>query len=197
MTISIALKVGDGVVLGTDSASALVGRDGRPFKVYASGEKLLNLVPGLPIGLLVHGVGALEHRSVMCVARDLRNELASSLYQRLEPTHYLLADIAVQVWEFFRRRYEVAFRGTGEEPEMGFILAGYSAGSRSAEVWALSVHGEKGRPSQIVSPAHPSGISWNGEGAALTRLLQGLSDEVYGELLKYDIPPESLHSLLD
>src|SRR4051812_22457270 len=63
MTIAIALKVGDGVVLGADSASALVTMNGYAENVYFSGEKVLNLVPGLPVGLLTYGLGGLENRS--------------------------------------------------------------------------------------------------------------------------------------
>ena len=48
MSIVIALKVGDGVVLGADSATALVSMDGYAENVYFSGEKVLNLARDFP-----------------------------------------------------------------------------------------------------------------------------------------------------
>jgi hypothetical protein len=120
MSIAIALKVGDGVVLGADSASALVSMDGYAENVYFSGEKVLNLVPGLPIGMLTHGLGALENRSTMRLARDLAKELGSpDSPVRLNPATYTIEQVTARVRDFFRPRYLRRFMATGDGEPMG------------------------------------------------------------------------------
>lgn len=54
MTIAIVVKVGDGLVLGADSAATLGGVGG-VANVYFNAEKLSNLVKGLPLGMAVFG----------------------------------------------------------------------------------------------------------------------------------------------
>jgi len=138
MSIVIALKVGDGVVLGADSATALVSMNGYAENVYFSGEKVLNLVPGLPVGMLTHGLGGLENRSTTRLARDLARELGSpSSPARLNPARYTMEQVAARVRDFFRPRYLRRFLATGDAEPMGFVLAGYSAGASSAEVWPV------------------------------------------------------------
>ena len=56
MTIAVAVKVGDGVVLGADSASTL-SSNGGVVNVYFNAEKIINLVKGLPLGMVVYGLG--------------------------------------------------------------------------------------------------------------------------------------------
>ena len=50
MTIVLALKVGDGVVLGADSASTIVGDQNSYHNSYFNAEKLFNLVKGMITG---------------------------------------------------------------------------------------------------------------------------------------------------
>lgn len=73
MTIVLALKVGDGVVLGADSASTLIGNNGSYHNSYFNAEKLFNLVKGLPIGAVTHGLGGLAGRSVAVWRRTCAN----------------------------------------------------------------------------------------------------------------------------
>lgn len=81
MTIAICLKVGDGVVLGADSASTLMSGGG-VLNVYFNAEKVINLRKGFPIGALTYGLGGLSGRSIRawrknCV-RDSAQEVRGS-----------------------------------------------------------------------------------------------------------------------
>ena len=78
MTIVLALKVGDGVVMGADSASTIVGHNNSYHNSYFNAEKLFNLVKGLPIGAVTYGLGGLANRSVGSLAKDLRVKLSSA-----------------------------------------------------------------------------------------------------------------------
>ncbi len=96
MTIVLALKVGDGVVLGADSASTLIENNGSYHNSYFNAEKLFNLVKGLPIGAVTHGLGGLAGRSVGSLAKDLRERMsdASNAEWYLDPDKYTIAEAA-------------------------------------------------------------------------------------------------------
>ena len=63
MTICVAVAVYDGVVFAADSATSLVGLDanGNPVvsNVYQNGNKVFNLVRGLPIVAISRALPAL------------------------------------------------------------------------------------------------------------------------------------------
>ena len=56
MTIAVSLKVNDGVVLASDSASSLIAKDPSGnigvINIYENANKVFNLRKGLPIGLI-------------------------------------------------------------------------------------------------------------------------------------------------
>ncbi|SOD03932.1 hypothetical protein SAMN05216486_1209 [bacterium JGI 053] len=194
MSIVIALKVGDGVVLGADSASALVTMNGYAENVYFSGEKLLNLVPGLPVGMLTHGLGGLDNRSTTRLARDLAKELGSTdSTVPLNPATYTIEQVTARVRDFFRPRYLRRFMATGDAERMGFVLAGYSAGASTAEVWSVRLAGAAVEgPSMELGREHSDGLFWQGEGTAIARLIHGLEPTVKGRLAELGVPPENL-----
>ncbi|HEX2208974.1 MAG TPA: hypothetical protein VHG93_14950 [Longimicrobium sp.] len=105
MTIAICLKVGDGVVLGTDSASSLIDENDRYFNVYNTAEKCFNLVKGLPIGLMTFGLGGMVGLSIGALARDLRQRLSGMHPEfpdwALRHETYTIEEVAQRVRQFF------------------------------------------------------------------------------------------------
>ncbi|WP_420127977.1 hypothetical protein [Longimicrobium sp.] len=123
MTIAICLKVGDGVVLGTDSASSLIGENDRYFNVYNTAEKTFNLVKGLPIGLMTYGLGGMAGLSIGALARDLRERLSGNDPElsdwALNPSTYTLHEVAGRVREFFYEALYDAEFGPLPQPGAG------------------------------------------------------------------------------
>lgn len=105
MTIAICLKVGDGVVLGTDSAASLIGENERYFNVYNTAEKTFNLVKGLPIGMMTFGLGGMAGLSIGALARDLRKRLSGEDPRfpdwALDHSRFTIEQVASRVKEFF------------------------------------------------------------------------------------------------
>lgn len=105
MTIAICLKVGDGVVLGTDSASSLIGDNDRYFNVYNTAEKTFNLVKGLPVGMMTFGLGGMAGLSIGTLARELRQRLTGEdpLHRdwKLDRDTYTIEQVAQRVKQFF------------------------------------------------------------------------------------------------
>lgn len=105
MTIAICLKVGDGVVLGPDSAASLIGENERYFNVYNTAEKTFNLVKGLPIGMMTFGLGGMAGLSIGALVRDLRKRLSGEDPRfadwALDRSSYTIEQVASRVRGFF------------------------------------------------------------------------------------------------
>jgi hypothetical protein len=169
MTIAISLVVGDGVVLGTDSATSIIGEGERYFNIYANAEKTINLVKGLPVGLMTYGLGSIGNLSIASLGRMLRDVLSgdhpSDPDLTLDPDRYTLKGVAEAVKEFYYDNLYVTYYGEppeekegegegvaehpGQEddpaetpprfPLLGLVVAGFSAGVYYPEVWTIEV----------------------------------------------------------
>ena len=101
MTIAISLVVGDGVVLGTDSATSIVLPDERYDNIYLNAEKTINLVKGLPLGLMTYGLGSPGQLSIASLGRILRAQLSGDAAEVLVPpldrTTYTVRDVGMPI----------------------------------------------------------------------------------------------------
>lgn len=199
MTIAICLKVGDGVVLGADSASTLMSRDGIE-NVYFNAEKISNLRKGLPIGAVTYGLGGIGGRSVTHLAKDLRGRLSEGGPWELDAGKYTVGAVATRVREFF---FDELYRteyppGADSYPPLGFTIAGYSAGASHPEVWSVNVDERGTCPDPIlVFGQETSGVvHWNGQPEALNRLLMGVADATLNRLLAAGMTPGDALNLL-
>lgn len=144
MTIAIVLKIGDGLVFGADSASTL--SNGNTFvNSYFNAEKVFNIVKGLPLGAVTAGLGGLAGRSVMSLAKDLRQRLSDPTQEDwfLDPESYTVEDAAQRIKRFFfDDLYQKQFASLGTDaprPAMFFIVGGYGAHQTRSEIWRLPV----------------------------------------------------------
>ena len=55
MSIIVSVKIHEGVVMATDSATTFLQPDGSIGQIYANADKMVNLVKGLPIGVMTCG----------------------------------------------------------------------------------------------------------------------------------------------
>src|SRR4051812_17834176 len=58
MTVIVSVKINDGIVMAADSASTFTNS-----QVYELAEKIVNLVKGMPIGVMVTGGGGIGSES--------------------------------------------------------------------------------------------------------------------------------------
>ncbi len=187
MTIAISIKVNDGVVLAADSATTLLALDpqhGAPVvvNVYNSANKVFNLRKGLPIGVITWGAGNIGAASISTLLKDLRQRLSSAQETHhdwvIEENQYSVLTIADKVRQFFfDEKYTPAFAQVPEEirPVLGFIVAGYSSGSNFAEEYLIQIQNGKCAPPLALRSAEQTGLTWNGEIEAITRLIVGFS----------------------
>jgi 20S proteasome alpha/beta subunit len=52
VSIIVSVKINDGVVMAADSATTFIKPNGEPGQIYQNANKVVNLVKGLPIGVM-------------------------------------------------------------------------------------------------------------------------------------------------
>lgn len=193
MTIAISLKVNDGLVLAADSASTLVGldEDGRAhvLNVYKNANKVFNLCKGSPIGVVTWGTGAFGSASIETLVKDFRVRLAAGF----DPKNYSVEEIAKQFREFmYEERFIPAFKdliGDSSEIFTGFIVAGYSSGAEMAEEYQIEMRLDDCPEPRSLRTMEDSGMTWNGQPEAITRLLLGFSNGLPDALVRLGVDP--------
>ncbi|HYU24003.1 MAG TPA: hypothetical protein VEO74_02285, partial [Thermoanaerobaculia bacterium] len=112
--------------------------------------------------------------SISTLVKDLRAQMADhSSRWKIDFKGYTVKHVADTFRQFFVEKYVAAFAQWPEKPALGFIIAGYSTGDEMAEEYRIDfLNGECGPPS-LLRPPHDSGLTWNGEPEAITRLVLG------------------------
>jgi len=183
MSIAVSVKVHDGLVLASDSASTMMIQDqeGRIVvgNVYNNADKILNLNKRYPIGMVSWGSGGIGAASISAIAKDFRMLLSSSDPKwGLKPSYTMenVSELARSF--FFKEKYLPEYRDSKLKPPINFLIAGYSANSESPEVWKVEiVNGGSEKPVKL-RDLEAVGINWGGELEAIHRLLEGVGTEL-------------------
>ncbi len=183
MTIALVLKVYDGLVLASDSATTLTmsqGGQSAVANIYNNANKVFNLYKGLPIGAMTWGLGSIGPASIATLAKDLRRRFSGNDPDwKLDPENYSVRDVAEKAASFLYddrfEKLEAEVSARGEPiPYLGFLVAGYSTESDQPEAYEIGL-GLGGRPSLVEVVPDDSGASWWGQPDAIARILNGMS----------------------
>lgn len=203
MTIVVALKVGDGLVLGADSASTLFTAT-EYHNSYFNTEKLMH-VNGLPVGALTFGLGSLNNRSVSSLANDLRLKLASEDQSwRVDPANFTLEDVVDRFKRFYYDElYTEAFKNEPvpadpmcDRSVMGFFVGGFASGKQSAEVWRLLLTRGGCEVTKLIDADAVWDCAWEGAREPIQRILFGYSDQIVRRLIDAGVPQDVAQKLL-
>jgi hypothetical protein len=185
VTIAISIKITDGLILASDSASTVSGQgaDGQlqVLNVYNNAVKIFNLRKGLPIGAVTWGAGSIGAASISTIIKDLRRRFAGDDPDHpeweLKPESYKVLDVALRLKEFvFDELYAPTMaQFKNQKPSLGFIVGGYSAGAALAEEYKIDVEDGVCNGPQILRGPPQLGVTWAGEPEALNRLILGVS----------------------
>lgn len=199
MTVALIVKVHDGLVLASDSATTLmmVQQDGTQMfgNIYNNANKVFNLHKGLPVGAMTWGLGNLGPASIATLSKDLRRRFQGDDPARadwcLAADSYAIAGVARRSREFlYDERYgsveDAAIAASQSPPPLGFLVAGYSAASDNPEAYVMNF-GPGGAPDiEEVVPGE-AGASWWGQPEAIARILSGMSLAAPDTLASLDI----------
>ncbi len=183
MTIVAAVKSRDGLVLGTDSMTQVLGiQPGATapqfLKAYANATKLFR-IGDWQMAAATWGSGNVGNRSIGGIVLDYAETLVSPPASVEEASNGLE--------RFVRPLYEEAFSSVAEEarPQLGFLIGGYSVGLPLPELWEVrfpSVPGQTHR-TQIVREPEDFGANWRGIELPFSRLHFGSDPRVIDQLV--------------
>ncbi|SOJ57788.1 hypothetical protein MSIMFB_05267 [Mycobacterium simulans] len=200
MTVAVLVKVFDGIVLATDSATTLPLPDGSA-QVYNSADKIFNLHRELPIAAMTWGLGQVGPASVSTVAKDLRRrfmgEAGAAFADWVVDTNgYTIEGIAEKLSEMF---HVLLGQVGGILPDkcLGMLVAGYSSGASQPEAWLLYLDGKGADAPQPQQAAGPddSGFVAYAQPWAADRLFRGFDDSL--EAAVKQAVPSSHHAAID
>lgn len=189
MTICVAVKVHDCLVLAADSATSLIGTDqnGQPtiVNVYAHGNKVFNLVKGQPIAAMTCGAGNIGRSSISSLAKELRRRLSKPVSEGgLDPDAYTMADVADRARSLlFDETYALLDPVPANGASLEFWIGGYGADRIDAELWKIVIENGTCPVPQQQMAGQDSFIVWSGQPEALNRLLLGYSSGVVDALV--------------
>lgn len=158
MTVAVWVKVYDGIALATDSATT-VQLPGS-HQVYNNADKIFHLHRELPIGAMTWGLGQIGPASISTVSKSLRLRFMGR--DPLNPhweldENYTIEGVANRVADMFCQ----ALKQTGITSwpgQLGYLVAGYSAGSDQPEVWKLEFQGSCSKPRTRSSSSQPTNM---------------------------------------
>jgi hypothetical protein len=177
MTIVVTVKINDGIVLASDSATTFSDQQGTVVKIYNNANKAFNLVKGLSIGGLTWGAGGIGSASISTITKDLRRRLAGDDLEhddwKLDPGNYSIEAVAQRARQFI---FDELFKGAyGDDPPaeyfLGYKVCGYSANAPLPELWDFRIVGGNCEPPRLIRGQDDYGPNWDGEYEALDRLL--------------------------
>lgn len=212
MSVAIAVKVSEGLVLGADSAATIQGQIQRPqgleqgvLKTYFNAQKLLQ-IGDFPIGVLTWGTAFVGPRTIESLVREWEYEEHWQSLTGYDIEHkdgYEVRTCAERLCNHLSLVYAEEFgdRPEQERPVLGLIVAGYSQKGFFPEIWRFvfpfDTHGEvhDQRPDENGKPNF--GASWFGLTDAIVRLHFGRDEQAIGVLSeKFGTPPEEIAGLL-
>jgi len=202
MTIAIAAKVNDGIVLATDSTTTLV-QTGQVLNTYNNANKVFNLVKTLPLGATTWGTGNIGRSSISALMKDFRDQLTKDFLpdKQEERPSYTVQEVARRLRTFFYEDRYLTFHNQFPEfthEDTGFLVAGYSVGSDLPEAYEVQIVGGQSADPVLRLPLESSGVVWNGQPEALVRFVLGFSPSWIGPVMEqFGIPGERLNDLVE
>ena len=204
MTIVVAVKVNDGLVLAADSALAIqggiVGQPPGILKTYDYGRKLSH-IKDYPIGTLTWGTVLLGSRTIESLISEFEFGLPSAKDEQIKG--FKIKDIAEQLREFLLERYQEQYGQLSLDnglPSLGVLTSGYSDGQYFPEQYLFEFPGvpelQIRRPNK--ENGEPNfGADWFGLTDTITRLIKGADLQLAQPLAeKYNITQDEAWQFL-
>jgi hypothetical protein len=199
MTIALLIKVNDGLVLASDSATTLSMRlpDGSDAvgNIYNNANKVFNLHKDLPVGGMTWGLGNIGPASIATLTKDLRRRFQGDRQSDsdwvIDANDYKVAELAAMSMNFlyegrYERVEEDAHIASMPPPLLGYLVAGYSSDGDEPKAYVTHL-GIPGAPQLVEVIPEEAGAVWFGQPEAIARILTGLSTAVAEALVNLDV----------
>jgi len=201
MSIGILVNVHDGIVLAADSASTLTlvqsgspsaDQSGLPLNVYNNANKIANLCKGEPIGCVAYGAGSIGNALVSTLLKDFRHRITSGAEPDFKRGNYTMEGVANLLTKFLMDHVEAGGKPAANT-SLGVMLGGFSKAKGNkdtlGEGWMIQIENGKAKPPAQLRKPDEVGITWGGEGDAVSRIVVGFSDHL-PRVLETVVKPE-------
>ncbi|RJX17553.1 MAG: hypothetical protein C4575_12990 [Desulforudis sp.] len=219
MTICVAVKVSEGLVLAADSAATIHGELHLPngevsigiLKTYEHARKLSH-VKDYPIGTLSWGLSLIGPRSVESLIKEyeyslqsLQEEQEKAHLCRLEgraevdPFRYQVRDIAQGLFQHIKKFYEANLPEDKRSP-LGILVSGYSSDQFFPEQFMIQIPESPDLKElrKDVNGKPNFGADWFGLTDAMTRLHWGRDQQVVAIIAdRFKVEKEEVRQLLE
>lgn len=202
MTIAIAIKAFEGIVLAADSRASIMEPTATGklavIHAYDHANKTVNLHKDFPIGMVTAGQGSIGRRSISTIAKDFRQRITEDPEWRLDPKTYTMQEVVTRFHEYvYEGAYVPEFATWPVKPVLCFLIAGYSANQQFPEVWELSyTEGGENKPKLVSSTDHV-GIFWQGDTETLYRLILGYSGQLPETLKAAGLTDDQIQAVME
>ncbi|WP_445168244.1 hypothetical protein ACTXG7_02295 [Mycolicibacterium sp. Dal123E01] len=183
MTVALYVKVFDGIVLATDSATTLEATlpNGNVIQqVYNNADKIFHLHRQLPIAAMTWGLGVVGPASISSLSKSFRLRLMGRdpkfSKDELDLTDFTVEDVAKRASKMFAQAAKDA--GWQAFPsELGYLVVGISSNCDQAEAWLLEFSGTtlEPKPRQVLTDVD-YGFRAYAQPDAVNRLFNGYDD---------------------
>lgn len=205
MTIAVVVRVNDGIVLASDSATTLArsgpNGDADVVNIYNNANKTFNLYKGLPLAAMTWGQGNIGPQSIATLTKDFRRRISGEnpRYEtwKIDPENYSMSDVAEKFKEFMHDEKYHASRVSDPSSlsELGLFVGGYGSGEDQPQLFELQL-----TPAACVGPVEiltDPGASWWGQPEAITRLMLGISGSLPTALVNLGVDPTQVDAYVD
>lgn len=192
MTISLSIKVNDGLILAADSATTMMNQN-QVLNIYDNANKVFNLYKGLPLGAITWGLGNIGKSSIATLVKDFRKRLMED--KEFDDEKYSVQEVATRFYEFaYLDKYKTE---VAQSSYLGFIIGGYSPNNDQPELWSFEI-GENGDCSgpQLLKGTDDSGLSWAGQQEAINRLVNGYDAQLRNILNYVQLDPHVVDQIM-
>jgi len=194
VSIVASVKVHDGIAIGADAMSTILGRDAQGnvgvVKTYEHAEKLFRLGQ-TPIGVAVYGIGNIGPRSIGSFIHEFGKKLT-------EPED--VEKVAADLLAFLRSQYDAQLRDVAQvpaeqRPQLGVLIAGYSPNEPLADEWEFVIPFDQ--TPRRVRPPGTFGADWRGVSVPFTRLYVGFDPNLPGALAQAGVPADVVQRVME
>lgn len=208
MSIVIAVKVGEGLVLAADSAASVTipTPDGsvQIANIFNHARKLLH-IKDYPIGVLTWGLAAIGPRSVESLIKEYE-ETKPAIYDETEANlydahyEYEVKAIAQEIFHSISAYCQKIYGGVPVEkqPPVGLYVGGFSRGKFFADQYAFVIPVNK-EPLDVrpnLPDGSPSfGANWFGLTDAIIRFIKGYDEGIRDILAKKGLTNKDIDDL--
>lgn len=196
MTVCVAVKVSEGLVLAADSMTTVTDNQGFIVQQFEHAQKVTQL-SDYPVGVMTWGMGSLQQRTI----ESLVTEFSESLPLRAadSSSSFGVAQFSQQLYDFIAPRYAAYVQANPQfqNQPLGMFVGGFSSGQFFAELRAFEL--PTYAPTDLL-PSLPDGspqfgVRWFGQTDALIRLINGADVNLLQAAMGQQFSPQVVDAL--